>query len=415
MRSNTRHFRTVGVAFAAAAFAVVALLWVAGGASGQSQGGQGQAVDYSPEGAPYVTGELLVAFEEGRRDAAEAAIEGAGGEVEDRLPDIDTVQITLPSVKNERAQQGRERALDRVRQALEATPAIEAADYNYIRELSYFPNDRFFEQEYGLRKPGYPRAWNMSRGATVRIGIVDSGVQAGHPDIRGKVADQRDFVDGDNRADDDIGHGTHVSGIAAANTDNRRGVAGGCPGCKILSAKIADRFSAPTDLRVAKGINWSSNHGAEVINLSLGGPQGSVAMRRAVNRAWNRGAVIVAAAGNEGTFEKQYPAAYRRVMAVSATDRNDRRPSFSQRGGWLSVAAPGEEIISTVPGGYDLYSGTSMSSPNVAALSALLARQGRSNQVIRGRIQRTAVDLGPDGKDVNYGHGRINAARAVKR
>jgi subtilisin family serine protease len=102
-------------------------------------------------------------------------------------------------------------------------------------------------------------------------------------------------------------------------------------------------------------------------------------------------------------------------MAVAATRKDDHRAGFSQRGKWLSVAAPGGNILSTVPGGYERYSGTSMASPNVAGLSALLARQGRPNQVIRARIQRTAEDLGPDGKDVHYGYGRVDAARATLR
>jgi thermitase len=414
LKSYERHLGTIAAAFAASAVAVMGLLWAATAASGQAQGSE-QSVDQSPQGEPYVSGELLIAFEPGGSNKAEGAIQRAGGEVEDRLPDIDTLQISLPSVGNERAREQRERALERVRQALESTPAIEAAEYNFIREFSYIPNDRFFNNEYGLKTPRYPGGWNRSRGANIRIGIVDSGVQAGHPDIRGKVVDQRDFVDGDNSANDEVGHGTHVSGIAAANTNNRRGVAGACPNCDILAAKIASDYYAPTDLRVAKGINWSSNHGADVINMSLGGPQRSAVLKRAVNRAWDRGAVLVAAAGNDGSFEKQYPAAYGRVMAVAATSSRDRRAYFSQRGRWLSVAAPGANIISTVPGGYDRYSGTSMASPNVAGLAGLLARQGRSNRVIRGRIQRTAEDLGPDGKDVHYGHGRIDAARATLR
>lgn len=408
MRERTRHFQTVVAAFMVAVAATAVLLWASETASGQSQGVERQAVAQSPEGAPYVAGEILVSFEPGRAEAAEEAIQRSRGEVEDRLPDVDALKIQLPDSANERA-------LEAVRKGLESSPAVESADYNYVRELSYVPSDRFFKQQYGLRKVHYPGAWNKTRGGNIRIGIVDSGVQAWHPDIRGKVVEQRDFVDGDGRAEDNVSHGTHTSGIAAARTDNRRGVAGACPGCNILAAKIADSYSGPTDARIAKGINWSTNNGADVINLSLGGPQRSAVIRRAVNRAWNRGVVIVAAAGNDGTYERQYPAAYKRVMAVSATDRYDRKARFSQRGKWLSVAAPGVDILSTIPGGYDRYSGTSMSSPSVAGLAGLMARQGRSNQQIRSRIQRTAVDLGPEGKDVNYGHGRINARRAVLR
>ncbi len=339
----------------------------------------------------------------------------AGGKVEDRLGGLNTLHLTFPAVESGPSREVREITLERIRAALDKAPGVQSAEYNYVRQVNFVPNDPGFDRQYGLKKPGYPKAWNETKGnKNVRIGIVDSGIDADHPDIKGKIAAKRDFVSSGSGAEDNIGHGTHVAGIAAANTGNRRGVAGGCPNCKLLIAKSVGTFSG-SDADIAKGINWSVNNGADVVNLSLGGPQESETLRRAVNRAWNQGSVVVAAAGNSGDNTRNYPAAYKRVMAVASTNRYDDRSSFSNRGNWISVAAPGSGILSTVPGGkYAQKSGTSMSSPNVAALAGLLSSQNMGNSQIRQRIQNTAVDLGPDGKDPATGHGRISASRAVR-
>lgn len=391
-----------------------ALLLLLSGASGESDARQEKAIDKGPAGAPYAAGELLVALKaDAQSKKVEALLRQVGGKEEKSLPDVNAVLISLPEVKNVRAQQAREAALERIRQKLGANPNVEAADYNYLRQPNYVPNDRLFGQQWGMKRPRFPAAWNTADGRGVRVGVVDSGIDAGHPDIRGKVFAQRDFVNGDGRAEDRVGHGTHVSGIIAARTNNRRGVAGGCPRCTLVVAKVFDQNGA-YDSDVARGINWSVNRRVEVVNLSLGGTGSSAVLKRAVDRAWSKGAVVVAAAGNESTSRPSYPAAYGRAIAVSATTGSDRRARFSNYGNWVDVAAPGVKIASTVPGGYANYSGTSMAAPHVSALAGLLAGQGFSKQKIRGRIQGTAVDLGPRGRDPYYGHGRINAFRAVR-
>ena len=408
--------RATAVAILGAALAALAALLFAASAGGQEPPGERPAVDRGPEGAPYVSGELLVNLERGASQrAVERRIQNAGGEVEDRLGELNTLHLSFPAVESGPSREVREVSLERIRAALDKAPGVRSAEYNYVRQVNFVPNDPGFDRQYGLKKPGYPTAWNKTKGnKNVRIGIVDSGIDAGHPDVKGKIAARRDFVSFSSGANDSIGHGTHVAGIAAANTGNRRGVAGGCPNCKLLIAKSVGAFGG-SDADIARGINWSVNNGADVVNLSLGGPQESETLRRAVNRAWNQGSVVVAAAGNSGDNTRNYPAAYKRVMAVASTNRYDDRSGFSNRGGWISVAAPGSGILSTVPGGrYESKSGTSMSSPNVAALAGLLSSQNLSNFQIRQRIQNTAVDLGPDGKDPATGHGRISASRAVR-
>lgn len=392
---------------------VIALLLVSvSAASGETPG---PVVDKGPAGAPYASGELLVSL---KGDVGGSKVDGllrsANANKKEILPDVNAVLISLPKVRNVRAQQAREDALERIKQNLAQNPSVESVDYNYLRQPNYIPNDRLFDQQWNFKKPRFPQAWSKVDGRKgIKVAVVDSGIDAGHPDIRGKISAQRDFANGDGRAEDRVGHGTHVAGTIAARTNNRRGVAGGCPQCSLLVAKVFGQGGA-YDSDIAKGINWSANRHAKAINLSLGGPGKSAILKRAVDRAWNKGSVVVAAAGNESTSRPSYPAAYGKVIAVAATTRSDRRASFSNYGSWVDVAAPGVQIASTVPGGYANYSGTSMAAPHVSALTGLLADRGFSKKRIRGRIQSTAVDLGPRGRDPYYGYGRVDAARAVR-
>ena len=188
-----------------------------------------------------------------------------------------------------------------------------------------------------------------------------------------------------------------------------------CPGCRLLIAK-AGGSEGLSDFDIAQGIYWSVNNRAKAINLSVGGYESNRVLEHAVDYAWDHGVVVVAAAGNDNTSRPSYPAAYRHVISVSATNELDMKARFSNHGTTVDVAAPGVEILSTVPGGgYDTRNGTSMASPQVAALAGLLAAQDRTAPEIRRRIQRTATDLGADGRDEVYGWGLINANKAVRR
>ncbi len=372
------------------------------------------AIDKDNTGASYVSGELLISLKSNTPDGqVEDLTRRAEAKVEDDLPALNSVLVSVPEVQGEQAQGAREKALAQVKEDLAKSPMIESVDYNYVRTADFIPNDPRFDHQYGLKKPGYPKAWNVTLGGGVRVGVVDSGISSRHPDLRGQVAAQKDFVNGDGVANDDVGHGSHVSGIVAAKTDNGRGIAGGCPRCKLLVAKSLGPRGG-TDADISKGIVWTVDRGAKVVNLSLGGPGSSAVLQRAVNRAWKRGAVVVSAAGNEDTKVKSYPAAYKRVMAVAATTPSDHRASYSNFGDWVDVSAPGSHVLSTVPGGYRYESGTSMASPEVAALAGLLANRGLSNSGIRSRIQNTAKDLGRKGKDPYFGAGRIDAGQAVR-
>jgi thermitase len=404
--------RLQGYTFAAALLWAVLLLILAPGSKGEPAAQPG--VDNDPEGAPYVAGELLVAYEPGTsEEAEETVVRRSGARTLENLPG-EVRLVSFPAIRREASEAVRERALARALAYLGHKAAVEAVDYNYLREPYFIPNDPMLANQWGLISASFGGAWNDAKGGRAKVAIVDSGAYSNHPDI-GRIIAQRDFVEDDAVADDDNGHGTHVTGIAGALTDNGKGVAGGCFDCELLIAKVMGRIGFTTDSRIVKGINWSANHGADVVNLSLGGSGDSSVLRTAVDRAYGRGALVVAAAGNEGTNEPQYPAAYSKVIAVSATTADGRLARYSSRGDWVDLAAPGTDILSTSnSGGYDRMSGTSMSAPFVSGLAGLLASRGMSADSIRQSMQTTAKDLGPAGDDPQFGHGRIDADNAVR-
>jgi thermitase len=404
--------RLQGYTFAAALLWALLLLILAPGSMGEPAARVG--VDNDPEGAPYVAGELLVAYEPGTsEEAEETVIRRSGARTLEDLPG-EVRLVSFPAIRRQASEAARERALARALRNFVHRAGVEAVDYNYLREPSFMPNDPRLGNQWGLTSTRFDGAWNAAKGSGAKVAIVDSGVYSKHPDIGGIIA-QRDFVEDDAVADDDYGHGTHITGIAGALTDNGKGVAGGCFECGLIIAKVMGAGGSSTDSQIVKGINWSVNHGADVVNLSLGGPADSNVLRTAVNRAYDRDAVVVAAAGNEGMNEPRYPAAYSNVIAVGATTTDGKLASFSTRGDWVDLVAPGTGILSTSKSGsYDRQSGTSMSAPFVSGLAGLLASQGLSANSIRQRMQSSARDLGPPGHDPYFGHGRIDADNAVR-
>jgi subtilisin family serine protease len=222
-----------------------------------------------------------------------------------------------------------------------------------------------------------------------------------------------DYVGWDYSPDDGNGHGTHVAGTAAAETNNGTGGAGTCPNCRIMPVRVLDNNGSGSLSNVANGIAWASDNGAQVINLSLGGP-GSTALQDAVNYAWNRGSFLACAAGNDGTSSttNARPGAYTNCFAVASTTSSDSRSSFSNYGTWVEAAAPGSSIYSTWLGSsYNTISGTSMATPHVAGVAGLLRSQGLSNSAIRSRLCNTSDRIAGTGS--LWSCGRVNAYRAV--
>ncbi|WP_394428192.1 S8 family peptidase [Streptomyces sp. SGAir0957] len=287
--------------------------------------------------------------------------------------------------------------------------------------------DPMRDDQWALDAIRLPQAWKTAKGEDTVIAVVDSGADPDHPDLKGRLVDGHDFVDNDDEPKDMNGHGTHVSGIAAAHTDNGVGVAGGAPGAKIMPVRVLGTDGSGSNANITKGIVWAADHGADVINLSLGeGPlmsnllQGGI-LNQAIRHAHDKGAVVVAAAGNDGANTQPYKVDTP-VLVVGASDRDGKAASFSNFGAQQAVSAPGVDILSTLPtyrtkeslkntSGYGKLSGTSMASPYVSALAALLHQRGLAPDAVMSTIRDTATDPGHEDK---LGRGIVNADAAVK-
>lgn len=319
-------------------------------------------------------------------------------------------------------------------------PNVEYAEPNYIaRALGEFPNDFHFGKQWGMNNDGqtggtadadidWLEAWNLTKEITlssVKIAILDTGIDQDHGDLFNKIvdkeADQENFTNSET-VNDLYGHGTHVAGIAAAIPDNSIGVVGVSYNSSLMNGKVLGDDGSGAYSWVANGIIWAANNGAKVINMSLGGTPKSKTVEEAVNYAWEKKVVLVAAAGNSNNPSPTHPAKYENCIAIAATDDDDAKASFSSYGDWVDVAAPGVDIFSTFPNhdyaigkslNYDYGSGTSMATPHVAGLAALLFAQdfGRSNADVRGIIETTADPISGTGQ--YWVHGRINACNAV--
>lgn len=267
-----------------------------------------------------------------------------------------------------------------------AAPAQEAASRNI---------------PWGVQRVGAPQAWSRTQGQGAAVAVIDTGIDAAHPDLKGQVVGGVNIVDAqhpDNWADDE-GHGTHVAGtIAGAGRDG--GVWGVAPKAKLYAVKVLDKDGNGNYDDVIAGIEWAMNHGVKIANMSLGADEGSEPLHRAVQAALKAGMTIVAAAGNTGGAVG-YPGAYPETIAVGACDSSDKVAPFSSRGPEVSFIAPGVDILSAkLGGGYVSLSGTSMASPHVSGLAALAFAEGATTPVaLRQALERAArpiAGLTPD-------------------
>jgi subtilisin family serine protease len=273
------------------------------------------------------------------------------------------------------------------------------------------PDDESWGQQWGLRLAGFPQAWGVTRGSSrVVVAVLDTGVDPTQPELRGALVPGYDFVNGDADPSDDNGHGTPVAGIIGARGNNRAGMAGICWNCSVMPVKVLGAKGVGLDSVIAAGIVWAVDHGARVLNLSLGGPGASVDLDNAIAYALARNAIVVAAAGNNGTTEVNYPAGNPLAFSVAATNSADRRYSWSNYGSWVRIAAPGCNVAPVRGGREEIFCGTSSATPLVAGLAALAvsANPGATAVEIAEAMQRAAV---PVAGVVQYG--RIDAARSL--
>ncbi len=361
--------------------------------------------------APAVPGEFIVKFKPNTPLAIrEAVVQSQGGRVVERLAGLDIDTVELPTMTGLGSQVAAAAAIAEFTE----NPSVEFVEPNYIYTVNYSPNDRDLNEHWGWNMIQAEEAWNTTQGSPdTIIAVVDTGIQLNHPDLDAKIVAGYDFVQGDAVAEDGHGHGTHVAGTAAAETNNNIGGAGTCPNCRLMPIRVLDDSGSGTLSNVAKGIIFAADNGAKVINLSLGGG-GSLTLQNAVNYAWKKGSFLACAAGNSNTSSttSAYPAAYTNCFAIASTTSSDTRSSFSNYGSWVEVAAPGSAIYSSwINSGYTTISGTSMATPHVAGLAGLLASQGLTGSEIRQRLCDTADPI--TGTGTEWTCGRINAARAV--
>lgn len=295
-------------------------------------------------------------------------------------------------------------------------PGVMYVEPNFLLQATdTIPNDPNWGLQYGLINIRAPQGWDLATGSdSVTIAIIDTGVDYGHLDLASKLVAGYDFVNKDADPQDDNGHGTHVAGIAAASSNNGTGIAGVSWGARIMPVKVLDSAGRGTYANTALGVLWAVDHGAQVINLSLGGTGPSSVLADAINYAHGQSVVIVAAAGNTGANFVLYPARYPNVIAVAKTN-NTNNWDVSNYGPEIDLSAPGALIYSTVVGGYDYKSGSSMSTGYVSGLAAILKGIGGnvSPDVIETQMESTALDIEFAGWDEYTGAGLIQMDAAI--
>lgn len=401
-----------------------------------------QAVDFKTQkdtpGPEYATGHILVRFKPTvSRQSISHTLKTYGSPSYRRIPGVDLYRVDIPE----------ESSVEEMLYVWNQNALVENARPDHVAHIAVTPNDTFFKDQYALSNtgqaipvPGSPSgkasadisatsAWEETKGDdTVVIAVIDTGVDLDHPDLKNKIVSPgKDFVNDDDDASDDNGHGTFVAAIAAAETNNDEGIAGVAWNCKLLPIKAMDKEGDGYYSDVIAGIIWAYENGADVINLSLGGGSPDTDLEAALLGAVQAGAVVVAASGNDDGAGVLYPAKYDQyVLAVAATDYNDVRPAWSNYGPEVDVAAPGESIISAVPTWYfgagslpyGVGGGTSFATPFVAGMTALImsAKPWMSSADIMKVIKYTADDVNSaeyPGNDEYIGYGRINMATAL--
>ena len=400
-----------------------------------------------PAAVPADAPRVLVRFAAGASAAERAAaIAAVGGVIDAELPALGETRLALPVVASDTT--GDAAGLAALRLARQ--PAVGAAQLDAKASMSFTPNNPLFLTDpwfglgqWGLRTAQVDKAWDVVRGAPqVTVAIIDTGIDANHPDLVGVALPGATFVSSPDPSCplqstiDDNGHGTHVAGIIAANGNSGIGIAGAAFGVRILPIKSLDCTGAGLLSDVAKGITYATDHGARVINVSLGSPADLFTLHDAVRYALAHNALVVAAAGNCGVpnpqcsaiNETSYPGAYPESLAVAATDTTDQHAAFSTVASYVGISAPGYRIVSTTPTypttisrevagtqNYAAFSGTSQAAPLVAGIAALVLSKEPllAVQQLSDRLKATSDPLGPTSPNPQFGAGRVNAYRAV--
>lgn len=346
-------------------------------------------------------GRLIVKFDDDVPARTEARVlRAAEARVDEQIDALDTTVVAVPP-----------RDVPIAKASLEASPHVEYVERDaVVRAAAAIPNDTLWRTQWGLQLLDLPQIWQVASARNrVLVAVVDSGIDAAHPDLAGVVEPGIDLVNGDADATDDNGHGTAAAGVIAAVAGNGIGGVGICRTCSVIPVKVLDGNGAGTTSMLAEGIVWAADRGARVISMSLGSPTPTDAVRHAVAYAAAKGAVLIAAAGNAGTTFPFYPAADAGVVSVGATMADDSLYEWSNRGPWVRLAAPGCNTAPGLGGGFVDFCGTSSAAPVVAGLAGVAIAESPA-------ASPAAVEaaLGAEAVPVPYvARGRVNARGAL--
>ena len=269
--------------------------------------------------------------------------------------------------------------------------------------------------DWGQRVLGVPALQEITKGEGIIVAVVDSGAHPNHPDMLNTFTMMSNHTKEDSPIDTGSGHGLAVSSIIAAN-DNNSGMIGVAPDAQIISCKVLGSNGSGGLRDVANGIKFAREHGAQVINLSLGSSTKSVLIEREVIKCINQGVIVVAASGNQGAAGVLHPGNMDEIISVGAVNKRKKVSDFSSIGPEVDIVGPGESIlVANLQNGYSLNSGTSFASPFVAGIIALMIsmRKGYTQEEVKKQLEAFAIDINEPGFDINSGHGLINPKRLV--
>jgi serine protease len=377
----------------------------------------------------YVPDQVLVTFKDGVSDTEKAQVHKSLGALSTRESYARFYHVvSVP-----------EGAVEEMVSSYSRHPLVKFAEPDYLRFISFTPNDELYTYQWNFPQINLPSAWDRSTGSGTTVAVVDTGVNPNGQDSFGnRLIQGHNFVKNTNDSSDDNGHGTHVAGTIGEETNNLTGCAGIAFNANILAVKVLNRRGVGYSSNINDGIRWAADNGADVINMSLGASTGSQTEEDAVNYAYNNGVVICAASGNESANTVGYPAAYENCIAVGATRYDKKVASYSNTGDALDIVAPGgdtsvDQNNDDYPDGilqetfqktflkykwsYYFFQGTSMATPHVSGLSALIIslHPTYTPAQVRNAIQSSAQDLGAPGWDPIYGWGLIDANAALSK
>jgi subtilisin family serine protease len=353
----------------------------------------------------YVRGRVLVGVRAGLADAELGKIVGAQGGRARAIGRAGLFIVDLPPNASETA----------VAQRLANNPQLKFAELDRRVPRTLVANDPYLGSQWHTAKVNAASAWDISQGAGVVIAILDSGVDAAHPDLSSRIVPGWNVWDNNSNTSDVHGHGTAVAGTAAATMNNAMGVAGIAGQAKIMPVRIADSSGYATFSSIAQGITYAADHGARVASISFKNLPTSSTVQSAAQYMKGKGGLVVVSAGNDAINENFTPTTT--MIPVSATDSSDKLTSFSSYGAYVAMSAPGIDIWTTNRGGgYGAWWGTSFATPNTAGTIALImgANPSLTSSQVESVLYSSATDLGAPGRDIYFGYGRINTAAAVQ-